>query len=56
VPVAAYVLVCSLIGAIAVMTARETFKIPLRVIDGKEPARTTAPAPAQPALTGSGVS
>ena len=40
VPVAAYVLVSSLIAAIAVATARETYKIPLRVIDGREaPAR-----------------
>jgi MFS family permease len=56
VPVAAYVLVCSVIAAVAVMTARETYDIPLRVIDGKEPASTAAPAPAQPALTGTGVS
>jgi MFS family permease len=56
VPVAAYVLVCSVIAAVAVMTARETYDIPLRVIDGKEQASTAAPAPAQPALTGTGVS
>ncbi len=56
VPVAGYVLVSCLIAAAAVMTARETFKIPLRVIDGREPAAGPAAAPAQPALTGSGVS
>lgn len=39
VPVAAYVLVASLIAAIAVATARETGKLPLDVIDGRgEPA------------------
>jgi len=56
VPVAAYVLVSCLIAAAAVMTARETYKIPLRVIDGREAPGATAPAPARPALTGSGVS
>ncbi len=56
VPVAAYVLVSSLIAAIAVMTARETYDIPLRVIDGKEPASTAAAAAPRRALTGSGVS
>ena len=56
VPVAAYVLVSSVIAAIAVMTARETYDIPLRVIDGKEPASTAATAAPRPALTGSGVS
>ena len=35
VPVAAYVLVSSLIAAIAVATARETYKLPLREIDGR---------------------
>ena len=35
VPVAAYVLVSSLIAAIAVATARETAKLPLRAIDGR---------------------
>ena len=56
VPVAAYVLVSCLIAAAAVMTARETYKIPLRVIDGREAPGAAAPAPARPALTGSGVS
>jgi MFS family permease len=35
VPVAVYVLVSSLIAAIAVATARETAKLPLRTIDGR---------------------
>ena len=38
------------------MTARETFNIPLRVIDGREAPAAPAPAPAQRALTGTGVS
>ena len=39
VPVAAYVLASSLIAAVAVATVRETYKLPLRVIDGRtEPA------------------
>ena len=54
VPVAAYVLVSSLIAAIAVATARETYKLPLAVIDGR--AERTAPpaAPARSELTGVG--
>jgi MFS family permease len=56
VPVAAYVLVSSVIAAIAVMTARETYKIPLRVIDGREAPAAAATAAPRPALTGSGVS
>jgi MFS family permease len=56
VPVAAYVLLSSVIAAVAVMTARETYDIPLRVIDGREPAGAAAAAPAQRALTGTGVS
>ena len=56
VPVAAYVLVCSLIAAIAVATARETHKVPLAVIDGRpEPTKRHHP-PAQSELTGAGVS
>ena len=35
VPVAAYVFVSSLIAAIAVATARETYKVPLAEIDGR---------------------
>jgi hypothetical protein len=35
VPVAVYVLATSLIAAVAVATARETYKLPLRVIDGQ---------------------
>jgi hypothetical protein len=56
VPVAAYVLVSTLIAAIAVMTARETYDIPLRVIDGREAPGAAATAAPQRALTGSGVS
>jgi hypothetical protein len=56
VPVAAYVLVSSVIAAIAVMTARETYDIPLRVIDGREAPAAAATAAPRPALTGSGVS
>jgi MFS family permease len=41
VPVAAYVLVSSLIAAVAVSTARETFRLTLDEIDGRTPA--TAP-------------
>ena len=56
VPVAAYVLVSSLIAAIAVATARETYKLPLAVIDGRtEPTRRRR-TPAQSELTGAGVS
>jgi hypothetical protein len=47
VPVAAYVLVCSLIAAGAVMTARETCRVTLDEIDGRErPAGTRRFAPA----------
>jgi MFS family permease len=56
VPVAAYVLVSCVIAAVAAMTARETFKIPLRVIDGREAAGAATPTAAQPALSGTGVS
>jgi MFS family permease len=53
VPVAAYVLVCSLIAAAAVATTRETFRVPLAEIDGRaEPARRAAPSPE---LSGAGV-
>jgi MFS family permease len=55
VPVAAYVLVSCLIAAAAVLTARETYKIPLRVIDGREAPGAAAPTPRQRALSGSGV-
>jgi MFS family permease len=42
-PVAAYVLVSSLLAAIAVATVRETCKVPLADIDaGKDPGRTAA--------------
>jgi len=59
VPVAAYVLGSSLLAAVAVATARETYKLPLRVIDGRTdpvdpgPPR---PTPARRELTGAGVS
>src|SRR4051794_3008889 len=56
VPVAAYVFVSCLIGAIAVMTARETYNVPLRVIDGREAPGTARRPPAQRALSGTGVS
>ena len=59
VPVAAYVLGSSLVAAVAVATARETYKLPLRVIDGRtDPAGPTArpPTPARRELTGAGVS
>jgi hypothetical protein len=45
IPVAAYVLVSSLIAAAAVLTARETAKVPLAKIDGRAetaPGRATA--------------
>ena len=56
VPVAAYVLVSSLIAAIAVATARETHKVPLAVIDGRTEPTTRHRTPAQSELTGAGVS
>jgi MFS family permease len=56
VPVAAYVLVSSLIAAIAVATARETHKVPLAVIDGRTEPTRRRPAPAKSELTGAGVS
>ena len=57
VPVAAYVLGSSLLAAIAVATARETYKLPLRVIDGRtDPARAAPSTPAPRELTGAGVS
>jgi MFS family permease len=48
VPVAAYVLVSSAIAAAAVMTARETFRVPLSEIDGREKPRMTRDASASP--------
>src|SRR3954451_15404501 len=44
VPVAAYVLVSSAIAAAAIMTARETFRVPLSEIDGREKPRITRDA------------
>ncbi len=54
VPVAGYVLVSSLIAAAAVLTARETAKVPLAEIDGR-PDAASARAAAAPELTGAGV-
>jgi MFS family permease len=59
VPVAAYVLGSSLVAAVAVATVRETYKLPLRVIDGRtDPAGPISqpPTPARRELTGAGVS
>src|SRR4051794_35789083 len=56
VPVAGYVLVSCLIGAIAVLTARETYNVPRRVIDGREAPGPARRPPAQRALSGTGVS
>jgi len=56
VPVAVYVLVSSLIAAVAVATARETHKVPLAVIDGRTEPMTRRRTPAQSELTGAGVS
>jgi MFS family permease len=49
VPVAAYVLVCSLIAAAAVATARETFRMTLDEIDGRAAPATTGARFADPA-------
>ncbi len=56
VPVAVYVFGASLIAAIAVATARETYKLPLRVIDGRTDPTPQPPAPARRELSGAGVS
>jgi MFS family permease len=56
VPVAAYVLGTSLLAAIAVATARETYDLPLRVIDGRNDPAAEPSTPAPRELTGSGVS
>jgi MFS family permease len=55
VPVAAYVLVSSLIAAAAVATTRETFRIPLAEIDGRLEAGEPRPPAARRELSGSGV-
>jgi MFS family permease len=56
VPVAAYVLGASLLAAIAVATARETYDMPLRVIDGRtDPAAPRPRTPARRELSGAGV-
>jgi MFS family permease len=54
VPVAVYVLVSSLIAAIAVATTRETAKLPLRTIDGRTERFVQRPADAREP-TGAGV-
>jgi hypothetical protein len=56
VPVAAYVLGSCLLAAIAVATARETYKLPLRAIDGREDSGAQPPTPARRELSGAGVS
>jgi MFS family permease len=55
VPVAVYVLGSSLLAAIAVATTRETYKLPLRVIDGHTHPAAQPPAPARRELSGAGV-
>ncbi len=55
-PVAAYVLGMSLIAAIAVLTARETAKVPLREIDGRPGSAPRAPATPARETVGAGVS
>ncbi len=55
-PVAAYVLVSSAIAAAAIITARETFRVPLSEIDGREKPRITRDASAsQETPMGAGV-
>jgi hypothetical protein len=54
VPVAAYVLVSSLIAAGAVLTARETAKVPLAEIDGRTEGASPRAA-ASRELSGAGV-
>jgi MFS family permease len=53
VPVAAYVLGSSLIAAVAVATTRETFRVPLRELDGRRAAPAVATGVASP-LSGGG--
>ena len=53
-PVAAYVLGSSLLAAIAVATTRETFKLPLRTIDGRTERFVQRPSAAREP-TGAGV-
>jgi MFS family permease len=55
VPVAAYVLGSSVLAAIAVATARETFNVPLRVLDGREAPTPERPGVARREVTGAGV-
>jgi MFS family permease len=56
VPVAAYVLGSSVLAAIAIATTRETYDVPLRVIDGREaPTQRERPSVARRERTGAGV-
>jgi MFS family permease len=56
VPVAVYVLGSSILAAVAVATARETYDVPLRVIDGRPRRAPARPAVARrPERTGAGV-
>jgi MFS family permease len=56
VPVAAYVLGSSVLAAIAIATARETYDVPLREIDGREaPTPRERPGVARRERTGAGV-
>jgi hypothetical protein len=45
------VLASSIIAAIAVATARETYRVPLRELDGRKEA-SAVPAPREPKQTG----
>jgi hypothetical protein len=55
--VAAYVLGATLLAAIAVATAHETYKLALRVIDGRsDPAAQHRAAHARRELTGASIS
>jgi MFS family permease len=54
VPVAVYVLGSSIIAAIAVITARETHRVPLHEIDGRTAASPDTVAPPEPRFTREG--
>jgi MFS family permease len=56
VPVAIYVLVSTLIAAVAVATARETYRVPLAEIDGRTEPAPRRSTPAAPELSRAGVS
>ena len=55
VPVAVYVLCSSIIAAIAVITARETHRVPLHEIDGRAPLAPETFAPAEPRFSREGL-